>query len=209
MWSKDFCNVFFPCRASISLGTLAEIIQVFCILPVSAKGGVPLVALYIALKAETKRTRNKFCYSGLQQISDVPIPQSIGCRFPELRMQPDLWARARMLGNSKEAVLFDQVRPQDVMQGAGGGRVGGWVGGAGGGKWGWDKGIASSYLRKKHEDVVGWWQQNLEMQQLDLFFGNDYPLISIDVILMSLTSCTPFWKLELELTLEVALKDSM
>ena len=31
--------------------------------------------------------------------------------------RPDRWVRARMLGNSKEAVLFDQVRPQDVIQG--------------------------------------------------------------------------------------------
>ncbi|CAL1169237.1 unnamed protein product [Cladocopium goreaui] len=39
-------------------------------------------------------------------------------RFPELDMgRPDRWVRARMLGNSKEAVLFDQVRPQDVIQG--------------------------------------------------------------------------------------------
>lgn len=39
-------------------------------------------------------------------------------RFPELDMgKPDRWVRARMLGNSSEAVLFDEVRPQDVKQG--------------------------------------------------------------------------------------------
>lgn len=29
-----------------------------------------------------------------------------------------LWIRARMLGDPTEAVLFDQVRPEDVQQGA-------------------------------------------------------------------------------------------
>jgi len=39
-------------------------------------------------------------------------------RFPEFDLgKPDLWVRARMLGDSSDAVLFDQVRPQDVQQG--------------------------------------------------------------------------------------------
>ena len=32
--------------------------------------------------------------------------------------EPDIWARARLLGDPAEAVLFDQVRPQDVIQGS-------------------------------------------------------------------------------------------
>ena len=43
---------------------------------------------------------------------------TLSSQFPEVDVgKPDRWVRARMLGNSSEAVLFDQVRPQDINQG--------------------------------------------------------------------------------------------
>lgn len=43
---------------------------------------------------------------------------SVGSSKTDFRCeQPDLWMRARMLGDPSEAVLFDQVRPQDIDQG--------------------------------------------------------------------------------------------
>ena len=34
---------------------------------------------------------------------------------------PEVWVRARALGDPAEAVLFDQIRPQDIVQGQSGG----------------------------------------------------------------------------------------
>ena len=61
-------------------------------------------------------------YAGLEDdpnaFQDMEFPhQGSSACSPSKEYPADVWVRARMLGDPGEAVLFDQIRPQDVKQG--------------------------------------------------------------------------------------------
>ena len=47
-----------------------------------------------------------------------PDSSSVGCSKTAWRSgEPELWVRARVLGDPEEVLLFDGIQPQDVLQG--------------------------------------------------------------------------------------------